>query len=1186
MKKGRISTQSFFIISILLLSTSLTYGKTITVGIGLGYDYESIQPAIDAADEGDTIIVAQGEYFEAINFNGKNIVLTSSDPNDWNIVTNTIIYLNGGPTPPSTFPVVTFSGQESESCILQGIEITGGYTTYGGGINGNGTKATIRNCYIYNNHADYCGGGIYNCDGLIDNCTISRNITVNNTITSKGGGLYGCDGIIKNCTFEHNGAGNSTYKGEGGGLHSCNGQIIDCTIQNNGMNNGDGGGLCCCNAIIMNCIIQNNGVGHKTATVTIPGNGGGFCNCSNQIINCIIQNNTATNKGGGLYNCNGILSGCTIKNNTTTSDSGGGLANCMGSVVDCDIIGNTSPLWHAGGAIDCNLFKNCIISGNSARGYGGGLYNCKKVSNCKISGNSSEIYPGAGLSDCNSVTNCIISGNTAGGSGAGLYDCNEVVNCTIVGNYSQQKASAIYFKGNYGIIDNTIIWDNMAAEGGQVLVECIEPNTALYNLSIDYSDIQNGPNSVIVGTGAVLRWEPNNLDTYPLFKQPGSWNNTTHKWNEGDYHLLANSVCIDAGDPNRNYADQNDIDGDPRLIGQYVDIGADEAPIYVPPQFVQLELSGPAQVNEGETAQYNAIGRYNDNTQTNLNHQVTWSVEPSGIGTIDANGLFSLGQLDESVQVTIKASYTPAVQQTLYIAQMTVLCVNIPEQVMTYYVDTASGNDQNNGLSRQTAFKTISAGIDAANDGDTVLVYPGVYRESVVFWGKNISLKSAEDAAVIENPDNIAVLFCFGETPQCKIQNFVIRNSKIGILNVLNSSPTIKNLTIVGNDNGIECFDSDPDISNCIFWYNNERDFVNCTPEYSCTENTGLILHVIDNNIHLNPLFVDPNENDYHLKSERGRYWPRHDIWTLDNETSPCIDTGNPDDDFTKERQPNGGRINMGAYGNTPYASLSLSSGEQYRATQPNPSNGAIDVSVRPQLSWTAGASAIQHDVYLGTNLDDTRDATRDNPLGILVSKGQISTSFTPASNLNSNRMYFWRVDEIDSSGTITKGEVWTFITRISTKTRACFPADTPVWADGRMVEISKVIAGQKIGKADCAMSISGSIKGLEEHGAGIIPCYEMTLESGNSITIVHSHYFKTISGEWKKIEELSAGMQLQTMNGPIAIKSVIKKEKPFLGASYNLMLDGSEQYFVGKDGVAALDCSKKTWEILEAARK
>ncbi len=67
------------------------------------------------------------------------------------------------------------------------------------------------------------------------------------------------------------------------------------------------------------------------------------------------------------------------------------------------------------------------------------------------------------------------------------------------------------------------------------------------------------------------------------------------------------------------------------------------------------------------------------------------------------------------------------------------------------------------------------------------------------------------------------------------------------------------------------------------------------------------------------PLFGD----DYHLRSKRGRHWPAHDVWVLDNVTSPCIDGGDPNVNPYNERMPNGGRINMGAYGNTAYASMS-----------------------------------------------------------------------------------------------------------------------------------------------------------------------------------------------------------------------------------------------------------------------
>ncbi len=82
---------------------------------------------------------------------------------------------------------------------------------------------------------------------------------------------------------------------------------------------------------------------------------------------------------------------------------------------------------------------------------------------------------------------------------------------------------------------------------------------------------------------------------------------------------------------------------------------------------------------------------------------------------------------------------------------------------------------------------------------------------------------------------------------------------------------------------------------------------------------TGLAEHPIETG----PLFADPNNNDYHLKSKRGRYWPQYDLWALDSVTSPCVDAGDPNSDYSSEAMPNGARINMGAYGGTAYGSMS-----------------------------------------------------------------------------------------------------------------------------------------------------------------------------------------------------------------------------------------------------------------------
>ena len=137
---------------------------------------------------------------------------------------------------------------------------------------------------------------------------------------------------------------------------------------------------------------------------------------------------------------------------------------------------------------------------------------------------------------------------------------------------------------------------------------------------------------------------------------------------------------------------------------------------------------------------------------------------------------------------------------------------------------------------------------------------------------------------------------------------------------IAGSSPTISNVTVVDNKYGIEAYaGSEPDISNSIFWNNTDSDLFQYQARYSCIERAG----AGEGNISADPLFVDPANDDYHLRSWRGRYWPEHDIWVLDNVTSPCIDGGDPMADPSDEPMPNGGRINMGAYGGTAYASLS-----------------------------------------------------------------------------------------------------------------------------------------------------------------------------------------------------------------------------------------------------------------------
>ncbi len=80
------------------------------------------------------------------------------------------------------------------------------------------------------------------------------------------------------------------------------------------------------------------------------------------------------------------------------------------------------------------------------------------------------------------------------------------------------------------------------------------------------------------------------------------------------------------------------------------------------------------------------------------------------------------------------------------------------------------------------------------------------------------------------------------------------------------------------------------------------------------------------NNIDAEPYFAsfdsDGEPNDFHLQSAYGRWDPNSQSWVTDSNTSPCIDAGDPNSDWSGEPWPNGKRINIGAYGGTNQASM------------------------------------------------------------------------------------------------------------------------------------------------------------------------------------------------------------------------------------------------------------------------
>jgi hypothetical protein len=100
-------------------------------------------------------------------------------------------------------------------------------------------------------------------------------------------------------------------------------------------------------------------------------------------------------------------------------------------------------------------------------------------------------------------------------------------------------------------------------------------------------------------------------------------------------------------------------------------------------------------------------------------------------------------------------------------------------------------------------------------------------------------------------------------------------------------------------------------------------------------------------------------------------------------------------------------------------------------AYNPVPLDGAEGVPPDVALSWKKGELAETHDVYFGTNEAAVTDANRSNPLGVLVSQDQSTTTYDPPEFLELNTTYYWRIDEVNAAPdyTIFKGGLWSFTT-------------------------------------------------------------------------------------------------------------------------------------------------------------
>ncbi len=341
-------------------------------------------------------------------------------------------------------------------------------------------------------------------------------------------------------------ANNTNPNDSGGGIYIYNGTptITNITITKNSAGNdlddggGGGGGIYAWSQspeslTLTNCTFSEN---MYMDDWPVGGGGGAFLACNTVLDQCVFVGNVLTHAntnytgGGGLYVPAGtsVIKNCKFIDNYSNRYGGAFWGDGTITLIDSTFINNNS---HEGGAIHINnsdsLIKNCLFIENVASR--GGAFSQWSFDNtgtslggCTFSKNSASAYGGAiyGMQNGKvTLTNCILWGNTAGLNG------NEI-------GFSESACT----------------------------------------ITVKYSNVDGGELGVHLGGGTV-DWLEGNIDINPCFVDADS----------NDFHLLPDSPCIDAGDPNYVAGpNETDLDGNPRVVdgdndgNTVVDMGAYE----------------------------------------------------------------------------------------------------------------------------------------------------------------------------------------------------------------------------------------------------------------------------------------------------------------------------------------------------------------------------------------------------------------------------------------------------------------------------------------------------------------------------------------------------------------------------------------------------------------------------------
>ncbi|HOW77574.1 MAG TPA: right-handed parallel beta-helix repeat-containing protein [Candidatus Paceibacterota bacterium] len=394
----------------LTLSASLTFtlahlfwalpaAAAATIHVPTGTNITTIQDGINAAVNGDTVLVSDGIYPGGINFNGKLVIVKSA-----NGPANCVIDGN------DTDLGVVFAGGEGATARLEGLTLRNCRSFSGGALHIASLSApTIAGCIITNNRSVVSAGGginIENASPTITNCTVSGN-------------WAGIDSL-------------DNYSCHGGGI-SCKGQarplIVNCLVSSNHAYGLKGGGIYCYNSsspTIRNCTIVGNSVYQD---------GGGIAckdDSSPLIIGCDITGNSADDSAGGgvsIENSSPTIRHCVISENSGLFDGGISLWNHSSPVImDCTIARNRanyySPIYAGGIGMQKSspMITNCLIWGNSSVCGAGGIMvrdsSFPTIVNCTITANEvTDTEPGRGAGGIYSsdsvatLVNCILWGD-------------------------------------------------------------------------------------------------------------------------------------------------------------------------------------------------------------------------------------------------------------------------------------------------------------------------------------------------------------------------------------------------------------------------------------------------------------------------------------------------------------------------------------------------------------------------------------------------------------------------------------------------------------------------------------------------------------------------------------------------------------------------------------------------------